>query len=105
MDVCRSSCSAVEGRNGYLSRLHHSHRGFTEQTLKVLTVIHNFDLKRVTPLLLNVCLENFRICLTGLSSTWASYLDPGDATQKLHLQKPTRTSCPVAKFTAREQFR
>ncbi|MEH2457604.1 DUF6399 domain-containing protein [Nostoc sp.] len=38
--------SAVEGRNGYLSRLHHANRGFTAQTLKVLTVIHNFDLKR-----------------------------------------------------------
>ena len=38
--------SAVEGRNGYLSGLHHANRGFTEQTLKVLTVIHNFDLKR-----------------------------------------------------------
>jgi len=50
--------SAVEGRNGYLSRLHHSHRGFTEQTLKVLTVIHNFDLLRDGPLLLlNVCLK------------------------------------------------
>lgn len=38
--------SAVEGRNGYLSRLHHANRGFTEQSLKVLTIIHNFDLKR-----------------------------------------------------------
>lgn len=38
--------SAVEGRNGYLSRLHHSNRGFTSQTLKVLTIIHNFDIKR-----------------------------------------------------------
>jgi hypothetical protein len=38
--------SSVEGRNGYLSALHHSNRGFTEQTLKVLTIIHNFDLKR-----------------------------------------------------------
>ena len=38
--------SAVEGRNGYLSALHHANRGFTEQTLKVLTIIHNFDLKR-----------------------------------------------------------
>ena len=38
--------SAVEGRNGYLSRLHHANRGFNEQTLKVLTIIHNFDLKR-----------------------------------------------------------
>jgi len=38
--------SAVEGRNGYLSRLHHSNRGFTKQTLKVLTIIHNFDVMR-----------------------------------------------------------
>jgi hypothetical protein len=38
--------SAVEGRNGYLARLHHSNRGFSEQTLKVLTIIHNFDVKR-----------------------------------------------------------
>jgi hypothetical protein len=38
--------SAVEGRNGYLSGLHHSNRGLTEQTLKVLTIIHNFDTKR-----------------------------------------------------------
>lgn len=38
--------SAVEGRNGYLSRLHQANRGFTEQTLQVLTIIHNFDLKR-----------------------------------------------------------
>jgi Family of unknown function (DUF6399) len=38
--------SAVEGRNGYLSGLHHSGRGFTEQTLQVLTIVHNFDTKR-----------------------------------------------------------
>ena len=38
--------SPVEGRNGYLARLHHSNRGFTPQTLKVLTIIHNFDIKR-----------------------------------------------------------
>jgi Family of unknown function (DUF6399) len=31
------SSSTVEGRNGYLSRLHHANRGFTEQSLKVLT--------------------------------------------------------------------
>ena len=38
--------SAVEGRNGYLSGLHHAGRGLSEQQLRVLTVIHNFDLKR-----------------------------------------------------------
>lgn len=38
--------SAVEGRNGYLSQLNHCARGTSTQRLKVLTVIHNFDLKR-----------------------------------------------------------
>ncbi|MGK7874663.1 MAG: DUF6399 domain-containing protein [Xenococcaceae cyanobacterium] len=33
-------------RNGYLSRLHNSGRGLSEKDLEVLTVIHNFDLKR-----------------------------------------------------------
>jgi len=38
--------SAVEGRNGYLSQRHHAQRGFWSNHLPVLTVIHNFDLKR-----------------------------------------------------------
>jgi hypothetical protein len=38
--------SAVEGRNGYLSQRHHVTRGFSEQSLKTLTTIHNFDLRR-----------------------------------------------------------
>ena len=38
--------SAVEGRNGYLTRLHHSGRGFSEQDLTVLTILHNFHLTR-----------------------------------------------------------
>lgn len=38
--------SAVEGRNGYLSHRHHAARGFWSNHLPVLTVIHNFDLKR-----------------------------------------------------------
>jgi len=38
--------SAVEGRNGYLSHRHHAARGFWANHLQVLTVIHNFDLKR-----------------------------------------------------------
>ena len=33
--------SAVEGRNGYLSQLHHSGRGLSAHRLQVLTVIHN----------------------------------------------------------------
>ncbi len=50
---CREFCakyqrtsSAVEGRNGYLSKLHQAGRGFSEQSLKALTIIHNFDLRR-----------------------------------------------------------
>ena len=38
--------SAIEGRNGYLSRLHHSGRGLSEKDLQVLTIIHNYDLHR-----------------------------------------------------------
>jgi hypothetical protein len=40
------ACSAVEGRNGYLSQLNHCARGTPTRRLKVMTVIHNFDLKR-----------------------------------------------------------
>jgi hypothetical protein len=45
-DKFQRTSFAIEGRNGYLSRLHHANHGFSEQTLKVLTVIHDFDLKR-----------------------------------------------------------
>ncbi len=38
--------SAVEGRNGYLSQVHHNRRGLSPKRLKVSTVIHNFALKR-----------------------------------------------------------
>ncbi len=38
--------SAIEGRNGCLSLLHHTGRGFSPQTLQVLTIIHNFDTRR-----------------------------------------------------------
>jgi len=38
--------SAVEGRNGYLAQRHHASRGFSAQALAVLTILHNFDLKR-----------------------------------------------------------
>ena len=40
------SSSAVEGRNGYLSQVHHNRRGLSSKRLKVATVIHNFALKR-----------------------------------------------------------
>jgi hypothetical protein len=38
--------SAVEGRNGCLSQMHHNGRGLSIKRLKVLTVIHNFGLTR-----------------------------------------------------------
>ncbi len=38
--------SAVEGRNGCLSQMHHNGRGLGTRRLKALTAIHNFDLKR-----------------------------------------------------------
>ena len=38
--------SAVEGRNGALSRMNHSQRSIPLRRLKVLSVIHNFGIKR-----------------------------------------------------------
>ena len=38
--------SAVEGRNGVLSRMNHAQRSIPVQRLKVLTVIHNFGITR-----------------------------------------------------------
>ncbi len=35
--------SAVEGRNGYLSQMHHNHRGLPMRRYRVWTVLHNFD--------------------------------------------------------------
>lgn len=39
--------SQTEGRNGYLAFVNHAHRGMTSERLKVLTVIHNYDVKRM----------------------------------------------------------
>ena len=36
----------VEGRNGYLSQVHHNRRGLSSKRLQVSTIIHNFSLKR-----------------------------------------------------------
>lgn len=40
------SSSQVEGRNGYLSFIHHANRGMSKQRRQVLTVVHNFDTRR-----------------------------------------------------------
>jgi len=46
--VCsfQRSSSQVEGRNGYLAFIHKANRGLPENRLKVLTTIHNFDIRR-----------------------------------------------------------
>jgi hypothetical protein len=41
--VFQRASSAVEGRNGYLSQMHHNQRGLPKQRYKVWTVLHNFD--------------------------------------------------------------
>ena len=38
--------SPIEGRNGYLSQIHHNRRGLSTRRLQVMTVLHNFHLKR-----------------------------------------------------------
>ena len=35
--------SAVEGRNGYLSQMHHNYRDLPQRRYKVWTVLYNFD--------------------------------------------------------------
>lgn len=35
--------SAVEGRNGYLSQMHHNHRGLPKSRYRVWSALHNFD--------------------------------------------------------------
>ena len=35
--------SAVEGRNGSLSQMHHNHRGLPKRRSKVWSALHNFD--------------------------------------------------------------
>lgn len=41
--VFQRASSAVEGRNGFLSQMHHNHRGLPKQRYKVWTALHNFD--------------------------------------------------------------
>ena len=41
------SSSQVEGRNGYLSMINHTQRGFDNKRLQVLTVVHNYDIRGI----------------------------------------------------------
>jgi hypothetical protein len=43
VNAFQRASSAVEGRNGFLSQMHHNHRGLPKQRYKVWTVLHNFD--------------------------------------------------------------
>jgi len=43
---CQRASSAIEGRNGYLSQIHHNRPGLSSRRLRVMTTIHNFHLKR-----------------------------------------------------------
>jgi len=45
--VFQRASAAVEGRNGFLSQLHHNHRGLPKQRYKVWTVLHNFDCRAI----------------------------------------------------------
>ena len=65
--------SAVEGRNGYLSQMHHNHRGLPKRRYKVWTVLHNFDCRAAdgtTP-----ASRFFRRELPDLFDTVLSYIE------------------------------
>src|SRR5262249_38932802 len=43
INAFQRASSAVEGRNSYLSQMHHNQRGLPKRRYKVWTVLHNFD--------------------------------------------------------------
>jgi hypothetical protein len=45
-EIFQRSSSCVEGRNGVLSLNHHRFHRLNERTLRVLTIMHNFDVRR-----------------------------------------------------------
>ena len=50
LDLCRQfqrASSQVEGRNGHLSLMNHNQRSFSQNRLKALTIIHNYDTKGI----------------------------------------------------------
>ena len=65
--------SAVEGRNGLLSQMHHNHRGLPKPRYKVWTVLHNFDCRApdgTTP-----AARFFRRAFPDLCDTVLSHVD------------------------------
>ena len=45
--VFQRTSSAVEGRHGYLSQMHHNQRGLPKRRYKVGTIVHTFDCRAV----------------------------------------------------------
>jgi Family of unknown function (DUF6399)/IclR helix-turn-helix domain len=78
--------SAVEGRNGYLSQMHHNHRGLPRRRYKVWTILHNFDCRAsdgTTP-----ASRFFRRTFPDLFETVLSHIEA--------LPQPRRRKCQVA---------
>ena len=46
-ETFQRSSSCVEGRNGALSLNHHRFHRLNERSLRVLTIVHNFDVRRL----------------------------------------------------------
>jgi len=44
VNAFQRTSSAVEGRNGYLTQMNYNRRGLNQKRLKVMSVIHNFDI-------------------------------------------------------------
>jgi Family of unknown function (DUF6399)/Winged helix-turn-helix DNA-binding len=78
--------SAVEGRNGYLSQMHHHHRGLPKRRYQVWTALHNFDCRAsdgTTP-----ASRFFRREFPDLFETVLSQVDD--------LPRPRRRNCALA---------
>ena len=68
----QGASSQTEGRNGYLAFINHAHKEFSKDKLKVLTVIHNFDIKikdGTTPAN-RLFIKYFPTYLTSFALTW-----------------------------------
>lgn len=86
VQVFQRTSSAVEGRNGYLSQMHHNHRGLPRRRYKVWTILHNFDCRAAdgtTP-----ASRFFRRAFPDLFETVLSHINA--------LPQPRRRKDPVA---------
>ena len=98
-DFCakyQRTSSAVEGRNGYLSQLHHARRGFSKASLKVLTILHNFDLKRQdgTTAAQRLFGHDFPDPFEWMLTQVGDLPMPRRSAKSQHPKSPTRRWCP-----------